>query len=169
MKRSETSIKTDRLWLRQIDATDAESIVKLRSDESVYKYFLNPVRLSIDEHKKWYREIYNTSDERIDWIAVDDETGEFIGIYGAKKDVDGSIEISYLTVNEKKHQGYASEAIRAIIKWCRGKLEEATFMVQIHKNNASIQFAKKIGFHYYKKLGHFLKLKLEDSGSVPYK
>lgn len=45
--RSNTSIKTERLWLRQIDETDTESIVKIRSEESVYRYFLNPVRINI--------------------------------------------------------------------------------------------------------------------------
>ena len=35
--RSDTSIKTERLWLRKIDETDAEAIVSLRQDEDVYK------------------------------------------------------------------------------------------------------------------------------------
>ncbi len=45
MKRSDTSIKTKRLWLRQIDETDAESIVALRSVKEVYKYFLTPMKI----------------------------------------------------------------------------------------------------------------------------
>ena len=79
--RSETSIKTDRLWLRQIDETDAEAIVSLRQDEKVYRYFKNPVKITAEGHRDWYRDGYCNNDNRIDWIAVDDVTGAFISTF----------------------------------------------------------------------------------------
>lgn len=161
MKRSETSIKTERLWLRQIDETDSESIVVLRSDEDVYKYFLNPKRLSVAEHRVWYNTDYIKSDDRIDWIAVDDETGEFIGVYGAKKMDDATVEVSYLTAERKKHQGYAAEAIKAIMDWCQSEKKEAIFVVNIHEENIpSIKFAEYMGFHTVKKKGLFLEMRM---------
>lgn len=129
--RSDTSIKTDRLWLRQIDETDAEAIVSLRSDEEVYRYFLNPVRITVDAHKVWYKEQYSSDDNRIDGIAVDDETGTFIGVYGVKKDVDGTVEVSYITHPIYKGYGYASEAIESVIKWSVDKWNIRTVKVII--------------------------------------
>ena len=145
--RSETSIKTERLWLRQIDETDAESIVSLRSKENVYKYFLNPVKLTIDRHKEWYNNTYINSYDCIDWIAVDDETGEFIGVYGAKKVDSGSVEVSYITESSHQHKGYAAEAVEAIILWCEKQWSIVKIIANIHiENKESINFAQKLGF-----------------------
>lgn len=162
MKRSETSIKTERLWLRQIDETDAESIVALRSGEDVYKYFINPKKLTVDEHRVWYNNVYIKSDDRIDWIAVDDETGEFIGVYGAKKIDYRIVEVSYITAGGKKHKGYASEAVNAVIDWCKLKWKAMEFIVNIQENNeGSLRFALSLGFASYDYKNNFVKLKLK--------
>lgn len=159
MKRSETFIVTKRLWLRQMDETDAESVAGLRSDENVYKYFLNPVKLTVEMHREWYREQYCKSDTRIDWIAVDDGTGEFIGVYGAKITDSDTVEISYITADLHKHFGYASEAVEAIINWCENKWSLYTFVTNIHKENiASIRFAEKLGFAATEESDEFIRL-----------
>lgn len=160
--RSETSIKTERLWLRQIDETDAESIVALRSDENVYKYFLNPVKLMIEEHRKWYEEQYIDDYSRVDWIAVDDETGAFIGVYGAKKVDEDTVEVSYITSSSHQHRGYAREAVAAIINWCKDKLKVVDFVVNVHENNeGSLKFAQSMGFILRDNTGCFTKLHLK--------
>lgn len=145
--RSETSIRTERLWLRQIDETDAESIISLRSKENVYKYFLNPIKLTVDGHREWYNNVYIHSYDRIDWIAVDDRTGELIGVYGAKRVDAGSVEVSYITEPSHKHKGYASEAVEAIIHWCEKQWSISEIIANIHiENKESISLAKKLGF-----------------------
>lgn len=147
MKRSETSIKTKRLWLRQIDETDAESIVALRSDENVYKYFLNSKKLTVDEHRVWYNNVYAKFEDRIDWIAVDDETGEFIGVYGSKKEDGNSVEVSYITNPDHQNKGFALEAVNGIIDWCVDNWHISSVTVCIHKdNNPSLEFVYRLGF-----------------------
>lgn len=159
MKRSETTIVTKRLWLRQMDETDAESVTGLRSDENVYKYFLNPVKLTVEMHREWYRERYCKSDTRIDWIAVDDRTGEFIGVYGAKITDSDTVEISYITADLHKHSGYASEAVEAIMSWCEARWSLDTFIATVHKENtASIRFAEKLGFAATEESNEFIRL-----------
>ena len=159
MRRSDTSIKTERLWLRQIDETDAEAIVSLRADESVYCYFLNPVKISADEHRLWYEEQYKVDYNRIDWIAVDDETGDFIGVYGAKKVDENTVEVSYITKPDKQGCGYASEAIGAIMDFCCCLWNVDIAEVRIHKDNCtSLTFAKKIGFHMVYESGNFIRM-----------
>ena len=147
MRRSITSIKTDRLWLRQIDETDAEAIVDIRSDKNVYKYFLNPVKISIDDHRRWYNEQYKNDDNRIDWIAVDDKSGDFIGIYGAKMVERNTAEVSYITKPDKQGCGYAKEAVEAIIRWCVDYWGVNSAIVTINKGNKrSISFARHLEF-----------------------
>ena len=145
--RSETSIKTKRLFMRQIDETDASAIVSLRSDENVYKFFLNPIKLTVEDHLSWYHNSYCNNTNRIDWVAVTDNGGEFIGVYGANREQDNTVELSYITNPKQLHRGYASEAVKAIIDWCTEKWETTSYKVTIHKGNeVSIGFAHKLGF-----------------------
>ena len=150
MKRSASHITTDRLWMRQIDETDAQSIVKLRSKDRIYRYFLNPKELTLGEHNCWYRNNYVPNENRIDWMAVNDNDGTFVGVFGAKKVGLGEAEI---------RKGYASEAVRAIISWCVNSWTISFVMVEIHKDNkSSIQFAKKLGFQKKSDNGSFLRM-----------
>lgn len=159
--RSDTSIKTDRLWLRQIDETDATEIVRLRSDEKVYKYFLNPVKISVDQHALWYKDAYANDDSRVDWIAVDDQDGSFIGVYGAKR-VEDVVEVSYITDPSHKNQGYAAEAVKAIIEWAKKYWDIFVFEAIVHcDNNESISFASKLGFSAIRKQGNFVTMNID--------
>lgn len=148
MRRSDTSIKTERLWLGQIDETDAEAIVSLRADKEVYRYFLNPVKISAADHKKWYEEQYKDDRNRIDWVAVGDYSGDFIGVYGAKKVDENTVEVSYITKPDKQGYGYAKEALESIIEWCMENWDFSILIAEVHHDNkSSIEFIKKPGFY----------------------
>ena len=161
MKRSETSIRTKRMWLRQIDETDSEAIVGLRSDERVYRFFINPVKLTLEDHVRWYKTNYIMSSSRLDWIAVDDQTGVFIGIYGVKIKAQDTVEVSYITHTDKQRQGYASEAIKGLLVWAIKHLHVQYAVANVHEENMeSISFAEKMGFEHIGKEGRFLSMKL---------
>lgn len=159
--RSDTFIKTERLWLRQIDETDAEAIVRLRSEENVYKFFLNPVKITVDQHTMWYKDTYVHDDYRIDWIAVDDHNGSFIGVYGAKR-VENVVEVSYITDPSHENQGYAAEAVKAIIEWSKKYWNIFVFVANVHcDNKESISFASKLGFSAIRKWGDFITMNID--------
>lgn len=161
MKRSVTSIKTAHLFLRQIDETDAESIVSLRSEEEVYKFFFNPVKLTVFDHQFWYWNHYIHDTSRIDWVAVDDNSGAFIGVYGLKRiDVDIA-EISYITKRDQQGNGYAKEAVEAVVSWCVDHWKISEFVAAIHKENKdSICFAEALGLERAGSEGCFIKMKM---------
>lgn len=143
----DSSIKTERLKLREINENDAEAIVSLRSDINVYQYFYNPQKLTIDNHRRWYNENYKYDDSRIDWMAENAKTEDCIGIYGLKRIDEETAEISYITNSQYLCKGYATEAVEAIIWWSVEYWSIKHFVVSIHeKNVASISFAKKLGF-----------------------
>ena len=147
MKQSDAIKKTERLFLRQIDETDTEAVVKLRSDEKIYRFFKKPVKLCADDHIRWYRNVYCKNEECIEWIALDDELGFFVGIYGAMKSDENVVELGYITNPEYKQRGYASEAIIGIIKWCSKKWGTEDFLAIVHEDNKpSIEFVYSLGF-----------------------
>ena len=156
MRHSESHIRTERLWLRQIDESDTETVVRLRSDPAVYRYFASPHRLTNAEHLAWYRGSYRSNDNRIDWIAVEDITGRVVGLYGAKRNA-SCVEVSYLTAPDAQGRGYAAEAVSAVSDWAKRMWQANSAIAVIHAENASsIRFAERLGFEPRNKSGDFV-------------
>lgn len=144
-KRVET-IKTNRLALRGIDITDADSIVNWRANPEVYKYFLSPHKITIDEHINWFLNRYLNNENRFDWICLNKEKEERIGVFGIIKG-DESVELNYLLAPEAQHKGYATEAIRALIDYASKKWDIGKVVAEIHEDNRpSILLAERLGF-----------------------
>lgn len=146
MTRNLDIIQTERLVLRGIDETDAEEIVKWRSDRSVYQYFKAPHAISIEEHLQWYRNRYCISENRFDWMCVAQESGKKIGVFGLVRDGENA-EINYLLAPEAQHKGYAGEAVKALVKYAADTWKEKRVIAEIHKDNtSSVALVKKLGF-----------------------
>ena len=147
MKHSETHIQTKRLWLREIDESDTETIVSLRSDPKIYRFFTKPHEITREEHLNWYRTRYCRDENRIEWLAIDDDTGQVIGIYGAKSAEGDTVEVSYLTVESVRGAGYAMEAVEAILQWAKMRWSSKRAVAVVHRENQpSSGFIQKLGF-----------------------
>lgn len=160
MSHSASHIKTERLWLREIDESDAGTIVRLRSDPKVYCYFSSPHKLTEDEHRKWYLENYVENAGRTDWIALDDESGHIVGVFGAELengcDQCYNVELSYMINPDDYGKGYASEAIRGIMQYCALNFPVGSFFAKVHiENKKSICFIKRMGFSLAGRQGNF--------------
>lgn len=157
MRHSKSCIVTQRLWLREIDESDAETIVRLRSNPKYYRYFLNPRKLSVDEHLKWYKMNYVNNPDRLDWLAIDDENGSIVGLFGMKKVESNVAEVSYLLSDNQRRKGYASEAVIEMIKWVCRNWGITTFIANIHYENfVSITFIEKLQFKKAERNGNFI-------------
>lgn len=144
-------IETKRLVLRGINEVDAEFIVKWRSDPDVYKFFKFPHKIDMEEHLAWYNTKYLSDENRFDWICIEKESKNRIGVFGLRKDND-RVEISYLLSTESQHKGYASEVLKSLLEYVSGSLNVKQVIAEIHdKNKASIALVKKLGF---KELSH---------------
>lgn len=62
-------INTERLTLKEITAQNAPYIVKWRSDPEVYKYFINPHKITLEEHLSWFEDRYANNPNRYDFMA----------------------------------------------------------------------------------------------------
>ena len=91
-----------------------------------------------------------------------DATGNFVGIFGVKRDNQNSVEaeVSYILTPEQYKKGYATEAIERLIKFCRDNWHCVFVTAEIHEgNNESIHFVRKLGFVQEKKEGLFMYFK----------
>lgn len=151
-------LQTSRLTLRGITEEDTYVIVALRSDPNVYKYFVSPHQITEEEHLAWFKNNYIFNEDRIDWIAFD-VVGNLVGVFGVKREINNSkeAEVSYILSPEQYGKGYASEAIKRLIQFCREEWKCAFVTAEVHENNIdSIRFAEKLDFKLEAKNGVFL-------------
>ncbi|WP_295089950.1 GNAT family N-acetyltransferase [Ruminococcus sp.] len=139
---------TERLVLKEITESDATYIVKLRANPNVYRYFVSPHKITMEEHLKWYRDKYIYDDSRFDWIACSEKNGP-IGLFGIKRESADSdiVEVSYMLSPEHYRKGYAREAVERLIKFCKDEWKCCRVIAEIHKDNsASIRFIERLSF-----------------------
>ena len=149
---------TDRLILNDITESDAPFIVELRGDPAVYRYFISPHKITMDEHLNWYKNKYVYDCNRFDWIAFDDKN-EPIGLFGVKRDCETSdiAELSYILSMKHYGNGYAEEAVERLITFCKDEWKCRKVIAEIHnENSASIRFIKRLSFVPEAKKGEFV-------------
>lgn len=163
--RDSRTIRTERLFLREIRDDDTDFIVELRSDPKVYQYFKYPHRLTVEEHEKWYREVYLQNNGIIHWICEKDGVG--IGVFAAVRRPGSQAEVSYLISENHQRKGYAGEALKSIILWVRREWASERILAVIHKDNvASAAFIQSLGFCEADREKDFLKYILEEKGGI---
>lgn len=151
-------LQTARLTLRGIIEEDTHVIVALRSDPKVYKYFFSPHQITEEEHLAWFYNNYIYNEDRMDWSAFD-TAGNLVGVFGVKRKTKNSkeAEVSYLLSPDQYGKGYASEAIKRLIQFCREVWKCAYVTAEVHENNIdSIRFAEKLDFQIEAQNGVFL-------------
>ena len=149
-------IKTERLSFRGIHESDADAIVKWRSDPDVYQYFKSPHQITTEEHLTWYHNSYLSNQNRFDWICIEKASNAKIGVFGLARE--GNLaEVNYLLALEAQHKGYASEGIMALVRYASDKWNTKMVVAEIHQENLpSINVVKKLGFHIVKCNGEFV-------------
>lgn len=151
------TLETDRLLLRPFCVMDAQAVFECwERDPDVAKYMFWSSHNDIEKTKEWIS-------FEIDQIHKDDwyrfaielkETNELIGtglIY--YEDEVESWEISYNLGKKYWRKGYATEAMREIIKFAEKKLHLKEIVGRHAKENpASGNVMKKLGFLYEKEI-----------------
>ena len=155
MAKTIDTINTERLTLRGIDRSDAEAIVKWRSDPGVFRYFRSVHKITLDEHLAWFDKSYSNNPDRFDWMCIDRSTSEKVGVFGLVRE-SGYAEVNYILALEAQHKGYATEAISAIIDYAHANWRIKKIIAEIHaENKPSIALAKRLGFSFEEKRSDF--------------
>ena len=149
-------LETPRLILREFVPEDLAGLYRLY-EESDTRY-IDPLSEDPDEElvilKNYIHYIYGFYGFGL-WAVCLKETGELIGRCGLHVMFiadDGEYELGYMVSKPYEGQGYAAEAVRAILEYAKEDLEAPRVVVKIHKDNErSIQFAKHLGFQVFRK------------------
>ncbi|BAX79759.1 GNAT family N-acetyltransferase [Labilibaculum antarcticum] len=112
-------IETERLYLREILPTDAESMFEMDSDAEVYKFLgRKPIR-NIEQSKKMIESIQEQYKKNGigRWAIIEKESGNFIGWTGFKFEKE----------NQNGHSNFYNLKFRLLRKyWGKGYITEAT-------------------------------------------
>lgn len=139
-------METQRLLFREIEVGDTDRIVEWRSDYDVYRFFVHPHKLTIEEHLNWYHNIYLLDEKRTDFMAIEKSSMLPIGVFGLIKN-ENTVEVNYLLSKEARGKGYAMEAVDYLLRYAKNKWSPTKFIAEIHKENlASISLIKRMGF-----------------------
>ena len=149
-------MESERLFFREITEKDAKLIVGWRSDFETYRYFLNPHKITLEEHLKWYKNIYKKDENRVDYIAITKASTEPIGVFGLIYQ-DKTVEVNYLLGEAFRGCGYASEAVDFFISYAKGTRKVKTAVAEVHKDNKpSLLLAERMGFSESKRDGDII-------------
>ena len=137
------TIETERLILRRKKEEDIPNMLLMFNNDDVRKFLGGyPPR---DKHSmlKMVR-----SRKETEWAVTLKDTNEYIGECLIPKIVDGYLgEIGYLFMKEHCGNGYATEAVAAIIDYCFDDLELKRLCATIdNKNERSKKLIEKLRF-----------------------
>jgi len=166
----EAKFISDRLYYRPYEEKDVPKMVKLRNESSMRKwfYFQEPYCLTIEFGQEEFEKNVSTWNKKIDILkdectlaVVLNESDELIGNIGIawrirpEVKLDG-LEIGYSIGEAHQRQGYATEAVKAVIKWAFYELKKLKMEPKIeayieHENIPSIRVAEKAGMKFIRK------------------
>lgn len=151
-------IETDKLLIRTLEMKDKNKFFQYRSMPEVYQYqALRPK--DIDEIEEFIsKNVSICPNTRNTWLqlAVCLKEGKLIGDIGIHFiDDDYQIEIGYTLSPEYQGNGYAVEAVKAVINYTFSVFRKHRITASVDPDNLkSIKLLQKIGF---RKEAHFIK------------
>jgi RimJ/RimL family protein N-acetyltransferase len=150
-------IKTERLFIRLLEMKDKEDFFKYRSMPEIYQYQSWRPK-SISEIEKFISNNVNVGlDVENAWLqlAVCLNEGQMIGDIGIHILDDCQLEIGYTLSPEHQGNGYALEAVKAVINYAFSELKKHRITASVDPDNIkSIKLLERIGF---RKEAHFIK------------
>ncbi|WP_028563619.1 GNAT family N-acetyltransferase [Paenibacillus pinihumi] len=151
-------ITTDRLVIRMLEMKDKDAFFNYRSMPEVYKYQSwkpEDIRDAESFISANIAVVPNTGDSWLQ-VAVCLKDGQLIGDVGIHYMEDGfQAEIGYTLSPEFQGQGYASEAVRAVMDYLFGGLHKHRITGSVDPDNVkSVRLLENLGF---RKEAHFIK------------
>lgn len=144
-------MQTKRMIVRETTEDDIDEFVKMYKDPRMTKY-MEPLYQDIENEKKYIREyrerVYACQGFGI-WTLLDKETKKCIGRAGLTYRCGfDNVEIGFAIGTDYWNQGYATEAISAILSFAKEEELGPVNALIMHENLASIHVVEKFGFTY---------------------
>ena len=137
------AIKTERLVLKKMQASDRERLVNLIGDFEVAQHLGRvPHPYTLEDADRW---LAMSGDDTLSLNIFLD--GDLIGGVGLSQGEDSAWELGYWLGADYWHRGFATEAVRGLLDHAGPGLQAATIKARVHKGNAaSARVLEKTGF-----------------------
>lgn len=145
-------IKTKRLGLRLLVASDIDCLDVLESDPEVKQYFPDGARDRAKTEDMIKRFILAFEEKGLPcFLLFDLESGEFIGRAGFGVTETGDTEVGYVLHKKFWGKGYASEAVTALLEYAKTNIDVDYIIAYADTGNiGSTRVMEKCGMAYYK-------------------
>ena len=83
------------------------------------------------------------------WVIIERKTNTVVGDIGfmGSPSAEGTLEIGYSVIPDRRRRGYATEAARAMVEWALGQPEVRCLVAGCDADNeASIRILERLGF-----------------------
>ncbi|MBC1349900.1 GNAT family N-acetyltransferase [Listeria welshimeri] len=151
MENRKQMIKTERLFLSEMTLADTEVLFGYWSDDSVTRYMnIEPFQSMqpVEEMIRMLRQL-EMEEKALRCVIVLQSTGEIIGTCGFNyiDHENHRAEIAYDLGTRFWRQGYATEAVRALIEWGKESFKLHRIEAKVDPRNvSSITLLEKLGF-----------------------
>lgn len=152
------TINTERLVLRALEPNDAAHIFRLNEDPEVLKYVHDVPFANVAAAERWISDIGNDLPLGIGRWAITGNDGTWIGRSSLRRQENGDVFMGYRLLQEHWGQGYASDAVRAMLRAAFDTHHLPCVLSKIaRENRGSIRVAEKNGGVLWKEeaCGHF--------------
>ena len=143
-------VETDRLCLRMLTPDDIDAFALLYGDPDVMRYVATGVTVSREDSEYYLSRLiqYWQEHEFGRWAVTIKPVGGFIGYCGLAL-YEGRHELMYALDKRYWGRGYATEAVRATLRYGFEELKLELIAAVTHKENvASQKVMEKVGMKY---------------------
>ncbi len=157
--RAAPEIRTERLLLRPHQLSDVADCVAMWADPEIARFTIGePSPAS----RTWQRLLGYRGHWTLlgfgYWAVVENSSGRYVGDLGfadfrrdAHPEIDGLPEIGWALAVHAQGKGYATEALRAVVRWGDGHFGTRRTACRIQRGNqASFRVADKLGYRRLK-------------------
>lgn len=145
--------ETEHLWIREMEEKDAADFFEMQQENEI-SHVMENTRRCVEEERsfiKTYCENQYAFYEFGFWAIVEKITGKVIGKIGIEeheREGKSYLELGYWIKRAERRKGYAYEAGKAVLKFCREELELSgkIYCFVQPENIASLRTAQKLGF-----------------------
>lgn len=153
-------IKTNRLVIRDLERKDEEQLYKIVWQKNVVRFMKDwsensPSPESFHGYIDWHQSQKDSKDvyENKRYAVALADSDMLVGMVGmGLEDTVNEVEMAYFIDEEYQGNGYATEALSALFKWCMEVSDLPYLILTIDcANDASCRVAEKAGFELFEK------------------
>lgn len=153
-------LMSDRILLRKYKISDAFEDYKIGKDKEVSKWIYEiPFPYKLEDAKKWIINILKNKKDYF-YVIILKDNKKLIGTIWVNHIKNKIGELSYIIGKRYWGKGYATEAVKLMIKFCFNKLKLNKILAKVNElNKGSIKILEKFDFKLKKILKNKGKLK----------